>query len=152
MPTVDADATVDAARCAPRVELGSGERAWQSLPLDGTGRTELVHGSQGGYHIYGRVRYCGLASDVYLSFRVTAIDDGAVFTLDGDRLRRVLGRGLVQTPAGYESATSELVILQIAGPAQAAGRRVRFEARVLDAAGTAMATDAREVTIVDEVP
>ncbi len=148
---IDGGAPADAPVGEARVELGSGERAWQALPLDGSGACELVHGPQGGYHIYGRVRYSGLPSDVSVWFRVTALDDGATLTNDGDRLRRVLGRGLAQTATGYESVTGELVILQIAGPAQAAGRRVRFDVRVVDAAGGLMATDAREVTIVDAV-
>lgn len=145
----DENAPVDAG--APRVELGSGARAWQPLPLDGSGACELVHGPQGGYHIFGRVRYSGLPGDVYLAFRVVAIDGGEVFT-DDVRLRRLLGRGLVQTATGYESATSELVILRIVVPAQVVGRKVRFEVRVTDAAGAAMAGDAREVTVVDEEP
>jgi hypothetical protein len=134
------------------VELGSGGPAWQSLPTDGSGQCEIVHGPQGGYHIFGRARIHGLPPDVYVTYRVLTADGARLLTDDRDRLRRMVGRGLLQTSAGLESTSGELVILMVQGPAEVVGQRFRFEVRVQDANGTAMTSDVREVTIVDNVP
>lgn len=148
-----ADDAGDVAPAAPAVELGTGPRAWQDLPPDGSGRAEVVHGPQGGYHLLGRVRFRGLAPDVYVSFRVTTADGAAVLTDDRDRLRRAPGRGLLETAGGYECTSAELVILTaIRGPAEVAGRRVRVDVRVEEAGGGRALTDSREVTVVDEEP
>ncbi len=111
-----------------------------------------MHGPQGGYHIFGRSRFRGFPSDVYVTYRVLSLDGARVLTDDRDRLRRSLGHGLLQTSAGFESTSGELVILQIQGPAEVAGQRFRFEVRVQDANGAAMISDTREVTIVDDEP
>lgn len=147
---------VDAARgggVAPSVLLATGARAWQPLPSDGSGRAEVVFGPQGGYHIFGRVRMEGLAPDVTLLFRVTSPDGTRVLTDDRDRIRRVLGRGLLQAADGaYESTSGELVILQIGSPMDVAGQRWRMEVRVMPADQSPTVTDAREFTIVDDEP
>lgn len=148
-PTVDA-AVSDAS--APSAELGTGGRSWQALPSCGSGESEVVHGPQGGYHIFGRVRYRGLPSDVYVTYRVLSLDGARLLTDDRDRLRRSPGHGLLQTSGGFESTSGELVILQIQNPAEVTGQRFRFEVRVQDANGAAMISDAREVTIVDNEP
>jgi hypothetical protein len=144
------DASSDASGAA--VELGTGGRAWESLPTDGTAQCEVVHGPQGGYHIFGRVRFHDFPADVYVTYRVLTRDGSRLLTDDRDRLRRVTGRGLLQTSAGFESASGELVILQIQGPADVVGQRFRFEVRVQDANGAATLSDAREITIVDNEP
>ena len=40
------------------LELGSGQLAWEPLRPTGN-RLELIHGPQGGYHVFGRVRFRG---------------------------------------------------------------------------------------------
>lgn len=157
-PVTDAASApgVDAAReagAAPAVELATGPRAWQPLPGDGSGRAEVVFGPQGGYHIFGRVRMEGLAPDVTLLFRVTSPDGTRVLTDDRDRIRRVVGRGLLRAPDGaYESTSGELVILQVRSPMEVTNQRWRMEVRVMPADQSPTVTDAREFTIVDDEP
>jgi hypothetical protein len=157
------DATVDApigvpdaapdAGAPPSVELATGARAWQELPRDGSGRAEIVFGPQGGYHIFGRVRMRGLAPDVTLHFRVTSLDGTRALTDERDRIRRVSGRGLIQSaPGTWESTSGELVILQVRGPMDVMGQRWRMELQVIPADQSPVVTDTREFTIVDDEP
>lgn len=150
------DGAVDAATSdvsgGARAELATGGSVWTNLPTDGSGRAEIVHGPQGGYHIFGRVRFEALPPDVYVLFRVTRLSDGRVLTDDADRLRRADGRGLVPSNGAWESASGELVILQVTDPATVANARVRFEVTVTDVVGARVATDQRTVTLVDDEP
>ena len=159
--TLTPDATVDASIGAPdaapdvsappSVELATGSRMWQELPRDGSGRAEVVFGPQGGYHIFGRVRMRNLTPDVTLVFRVTSLDGTRVITDDRDRIRRVPGRGLIQSaPGTWESTSGELVILQIRGPMDVLGQRWRMELQVIPADQGPTVTDSREFSIVDE--
>lgn len=151
--TIGAPDATDDARAAPSVELATGARAWQELPRDGSGRAEVVFGPQGGYHIFGRVRMRGLAPDVTLLFRVTSLDGTRTLTDDRDRIRRVPGRGLIQSaPGTWESTSGELVILQVRGPMDVTGQRWRMELRVMPADQGPTVTDTREFSIVDDEP
>lgn len=143
--------TYDAAVSIP-LELGTGRLAYETLPPFGAS-VGLVHGQQGGYHIYGRYRFSGFAPDVYVSFRLTPAEGGAPLNDPTDRVRRIEQRGLRRAGDGWESAYAELVILtQIHGPAEVVGRRFRLEIFVRSAATGQIATTEREVTIVEEVP
>ena len=143
----DRDASVDVP-----FELGSGRVQWEALPLSG-GQTELVHGPQGGYHIWGRVRFRGLEPDVYLSFRVLPVEGGAAINTTWERVRRASQRGLVPFEDGYESASAEFVVMAIPGlPASVVGRRFRWQVAAQEAATGRVAIAEREVTIVDAEP
>lgn len=145
----DARAGDDAA--AVELELGSGQSSWVDLPATG-GRTELIHGPQGGYHVFGRVRFRGFDPDVTVTFRVQPAEGGPDLTSE-ESLGRVLRRGLVQTAAGYESSSPELVILtRIRGPTEVVGRMFNLSVSVRDRATDRVATASRLVTIVDEDP
>lgn len=138
------------------VELGSGQDRFEDLPRSG-GRAELVHGPQGGWHIYGRVRLRGIPPDVYLTFALSPAAGGAPVNFANDTVRRQLGRGLVQVGDAYESSYGELVILADGvRPPDVVGRSFRFSVRVErpDATmpRTLVGTDERVLTVVDEVP
>ncbi len=136
---------------AVELELGTGQSAWMDLPATG-GRTELIHGPQGGYHVFGRVRFRGFDPDVLLTFRVEPAEGGPALTTD-ESLGRMLRRGLVQTAAGYESSSPELVILTaIRGPTEVVGRMFNLSVSVRDRATDRVMTASRVVTIVDEDP
>lgn len=143
--------TYDASAAIP-LELGTGRMAYEVVPPFGA-TAELVHGPQGGYHIYGRYRFSGFAPDVYVSFRVTPAEGGAPLNNPEDRVRRLDQRGLQHAGSAWECAFPELVILTaIHGPADVVGRRFRWEIFVRSAATGQIATTEREITIVDEVP
>lgn len=139
-----------------QVELGSGQDRFEDLPRTG-GRAELVHGPQGGWHIYGRVRLRAIAPDVYLTFALSPEAGGAPVNFANDTVRRQLGRGLVQAGDAYESSYGELVILADGvRPPDVVGRSFRFTVRVerpdATTPRTLLGTDERVLMVVDEVP
>ncbi len=135
------------------VELGTGQLYWEPLAATGT-HVELIHGPQGGYHIFGRVRFTAPTSDVYVSFRVTPTTGGAALNDATDRLHLVEGRGLTRTATGWESTSALLVVLvNIRGPAEVVGRSVRFETAITPSPATPeipSGTTSREVLVVDK--
>jgi len=144
-PSYDASASIP-------LELGTGRTAYEAVPPSGA-NVELVHGPQGGYHIYGRYRFSDFAPDVYVNFRLTPAEGGAALNNPDDRVRRIEQRGLQRAGDAWECAFPELVILTtIRGPADVVGRRFRLELFLRSAATGQIATTEREITIVDDVP
>jgi len=146
-------AVVDVPEVPGPVELGTGAERWEPLPRDG-GELTLVHGPQGGWHVFGRVRLHGVAPDVYLTFTLTPVGGGAPVNLANETVRRQERRGLTLVGEVYESAWSELVILADGvRPTDVAGRRFRFGVRVErpdpERMRVLVATDERGVTVVD---
>ncbi len=134
------------------LELGTGFTAWAPVSPMGS-RVELVHGPQGGYHIYGRVRFAGFAPDVYVFFRVTPVDGGAPVNDPTARIRRNNPQGLTAYQGGWETTYGELVIFtQIASPNEVVGRHFVWEVVVQDVATGRLATTQREITVVDDEP
>ena len=153
-PALDAATDAgDAPTPGVRIDLGTGQLAWEPLAAAGT-PVELIHGPQGGYHLFGRVRFDTLGPDVYVRFRVTPAEGGAVVNDPNDRIHLVEGRGLLRTSAGWETSSAQLVILvTVSSPATVVGRRFRLEATVPASPGietSPAATVAREIVIVDE--
>lgn len=133
----------------PLVEIGTGQSSWESLP-DGA-PVELIHGPQGGYHLFARIREQRLGGDVQVTFRVTPVEGGDPVNDPADRIRLLEGRGLLRTGQGWESSSALLVILtRIRGPSEVVGRRFVLEANVATTGSTAVSTVRRTVTIVDE--
>jgi hypothetical protein len=146
-PLSDASASSDMGPVS--VELGWGSRPFEEVPAVG-GDAPLVHGPQGGFHILGRLRMRGLSPDVYVSFRLSPAEGGALVNDPLDRVRRIDGRGLTRVGDAWESSAAELVVLTaIRGPGEVDGRRFRWEVVVEEAGTGRVATAAREVTIVD---
>ncbi|MFO0647413.1 MAG: hypothetical protein U0326_14330 [Polyangiales bacterium] len=135
------------------VDLGTGQLYWEPLAATGT-HVELIHGPQGGYHIFGRVRFTAPTSDVYVGFRVTPTAGGAALNDPTERLHLVEGRGLMRTATGWESTSALLVVLvNIRGPAEVVGRAVRFETTITPSPATPetpSAAASREVLVVDK--
>ncbi|MBI5516787.1 MAG: hypothetical protein HY909_23585 [Deltaproteobacteria bacterium] len=130
------------------VDLGTGQSYWTELPPTGA-ETELIHGPQGGYHIFGRVRFRGMQPDVLVSFQVTPAEGGPSLT-DHEELPRIERRGLVRTEQGFESSSPELVILtRIRGPTEVVGRRFTLSVTLRERASGRVASASRAVTIVD---
>ena len=155
-PSPARDAATDAGDTpspAVRIELGTGQLGWEPLAPAGTA-VELIHGPQGGYHLFGRVRFDTLGPDVYIRFRVTPAEGGAAVNDPNDRIRLTEGRGLLRTSAGWETSSAQLVILvTVSAPATVVGRRFRLEATVTASPGietSPAASVTREIVVVDE--
>ena len=144
---------VPGASAVTRLELGTGQLYWEPLNASGT-HVELIHGPQGGYHIFGRVRFSAPTADVYIRFRATLLDGGAALNDPNDRVHLVEGRGLTRTATGWETTSALLVVLvNIRGPADVVGRNVRLEVTVAPSPGTAetpSATASRDIVVVDK--
>jgi hypothetical protein len=131
------------------LEPGTGQSTWESL-VDGA-RVELIHGPQGGYHLFARVRESRLGSDIQVTFRVTPAEGGAPINDPADRIRLLEGRGLLRTAQGWESSSALLVILvEVRDPATVVGRRFVLEIIASPTASSATATARRTITIVDK--
>lgn len=126
------------------IEIGTGLAAFEPLTPE-VGELELVHGPQGGYHVYLSMRVHGVAPATF-GWRVTRLSDEhalAYFTLGvspttfmqmGDQLERVGDRAI------FDTATPD-----------AALGAVRVEASITDAAGT-LATQTITAIVVDREP
>ncbi|MDB4928679.1 MAG: hypothetical protein JWM10_1163 [Myxococcaceae bacterium] len=154
-PPPSPDAAVDAPRfdgaiiVDPTLDLATGQSSWEAL-ADGA-PIELIHGPQGGYHLFARIREQGLGADVQVTFRVTPADGGAPLNDPTDRIRLLEGRGLLRTSQGWESSSALLVILvAIRAPAEVVGRRFVLEAVVSPTGSGSSATVRRTIMIVDE--
>lgn len=154
-PPPQPDAAVDVPRydgapiVDPTLDLGTGQSAWEPL-ADGS-NVELIHGPQGGYHLFARIRQQQLGADVQVTFNVTPVAGGAPVNDPTDRIRLLEGRGLVRTSQGWETSSALLVILvTIRAPAEVVGRRFTLEATVSPTGSGSSATVRRTITIVDE--
>lgn len=154
-PAPGADGGTDAGRADrppvvdPTLELGTGQSSWEDLPEGAP--VELIHGPQGGYHLFARIRERQLGGDVMVSFRVTPVDGGDAINDPEDRIRLLESRGLLRTSTGWESSSALLVILtRIRGPSEVVGRRFVLEASATPAGSTAVSTVRRTVLVVDE--
>lgn len=136
------------------MDLGTGQLSWEPLDTTGGTRVELIHGPQGGYHLFGRVRYTSLGPDVYVRFRVTPVDGGSPLNDPAERIHLIEGRGLARAGNGWETPNAQLVVLvNIQNPDAVVGRRVRFEVSVAPSPGletTPALRVSREVLIVDD--
>lgn len=148
------DAGEDAPLPGATVELGSGQNDWEDVASSG-GRTELVHGAQGGYHIWGRARFHGFHPDVDISFQVQRTDDGVVLH-SPQWVRRFIenGRrfGLLDLGGGTFATDAELVILNIQCGSEVLGRQIRWQVFVRERTSGRVATQSAVVTVVDETP
>lgn len=133
------------------LELGTGQLQWEPLNPSGN-RLELIHGPQGGYHVFGRVRYRQLGPDVYLSFRVVPVEGGPPVNDPAARIRLREARGLVRVGSDtWETSSAQLVILEaIRGPMDVVGRRFRLEMTVQRFDGPETVSGSVEIEIIDK--
>lgn len=152
---IDVVVLPDGAVLDPALDVGTGQSSWEALSPTTATNTELIHGPQGGYHVFGRVRFSALPPDVYASFRVTEMG-GAPINDPADRIRLRDGRGLIHTAQGWETSNALLVILTtVHAPTTVVGHTFQLEAN-LQAAGDdggigPMLTVRRMIRIVDEL-
>jgi hypothetical protein len=149
----DADVVPVDSDTSATVELGSGQTDWETVAST-DGRTELIYGPQGGYHIWGRARFQGFQPDVDVSFTVTRVDDGMVLHAPNPARRWIadgVRRGLLDLGGGTYATDAELVILSIRCTDEVVGRRIRWEVQVRERATGRTATETKEITVVDEV-
>lgn len=130
---------------APFFEVGTGESAFEAL---GEGATvPLIHGPQGGYHVWIGVRHRGLGpGDIVLEY-------GAVDPVTGEGLM-FPGLRAVEAdvdPEAVSQAAGLVGFLLEDEPAVYAGRSITLEARGSDEAGNAM-NDARSVVVAWDGP
>ncbi len=148
-----ADEGIDSGVVGVDVTIGTGQSDWEDLPRAG-GNVELIYGAQGGYHIWGRVRFRGFNPDVRISFRVTRLDDGRVTHMPVAARRWIadgVRRGLVDLGGGEFSTDAELVIEDIRCSDELVGRTIRFQVFVEEMGTGRIATDERTATVIDLV-
>ena len=125
--------------CLPgRMEVGSGSFSFQEI---GTGHDEvdLIHGPQGGYHVFGSLRVKDVALDpsvsVLFGFRAPdACDD---LMLPEAKTPISIGQDAFRNAGdGWRAAYGYLVILDTTAPLDLDGRRFILSAELTDAAGT----------------
>lgn len=140
----------DGALVDPTLELGTGQTYFETL-AERNQRVELIHGPQGGYHIFARVRFERLGGDVYATFRITPIEGGAPINAFTERMHLAEGMGLVREGRGWASSNALLVILsEIHAPTEVVGRRFRWELSVRPQGTEQSVTTSNDITIVDE--
>lgn len=145
VPDVDAACAVGGG-APPWLVLGTGGASFVELP-NGTDM-ELIHGPQGGYHVWTTALLgLGVSPDGYiLRYDVTRTDGTALGTLQVALLERRLTRA-----CGGWFRGGDFVVLSIAGPADVAGTDVDVSVRVMQDT-TEIASDTRRVHIVDTMP
>lgn len=148
--SMDAGIDVDpfASECDATLVVGTGRTQWVDLNPLGN-RVPLTRGGQGGYHIYGRVRFSGLPPDVYIRFLLTPIEGGEPVNLL-DRVRRRQDRGLSPYGSGWESTSSELIIMRLDRP-QLVGRTFLLKAVVYQAGTSRLWCQSAEIAITLEM-
>lgn len=135
---------------APALDLGTGLHQWEPLDLSPT-PVELVHGPQGGYHVYARVRVSGLAPDVNVSFSLRAAG-GATALNDTQPLRRRDRMGLVRAGDSSSSAPELVILTTIRSPDEVVGMQFTLDAAVQEYPMGRVLTTSRRITIVDNEP
>lgn len=144
----DAATPGDAPIVDPSLDLGTGQSAWE--PIADGDPVELIHGPQGGYHVFARIREERLGGDIQVTFRVTPAEGGSPINDPSDRIHLIEGRGLIRTAQGWETSTALLVILtQVRAPSDVVGRRLVLEANVAQNGSTAPTTVRRTIVVVD---
>ena len=141
---VENDAAIDADQRAS-LEIGTGLEAYEALPNEAP-TLEIVHGPQGGYHVYLSMRVTGLEPDALL-WRVVRTRDAYVFA----NLELSARPGTFRPNDGALERVGDWVVLTVNSPADVTMDELRVEARVTSRAGVT-ASAMRVVRIVDDEP
>lgn len=131
--------------CLPgRMEVGSGSFSFQELGA-GHDEVDLIHGPQGGYHVFGSLRVRGVALDpsvsVLFGFRSPdACDD---LMLPEARTPISIRQDAFRNAGdGWRAAYGYLVILDTTAPLELDGHRFILSAELTDDAGTVYRNEA----------
>lgn len=134
--------------------LGSGSPRF--LPIVDGDEVDIIHGPQGGYHIWGSLLSRGLGERLSLRFTLTRLDDGFVANIvDTSALVMPLGEELLLLDgghAGLDGGAFEFALppgegtwgiapgalVFVPDPAELKGRRVRMQVRAEGDVGLAL--------------
>ncbi len=119
------------------MEVGSGSFSFQALSA-GNEEVELIHGPQGGYHVFGSVKVKSVALDpgvsVLFHFRpAEACDD--IMLPEAKTTIDIAADAFRNAGDGWRAAYGFLVILDTTTPDDLNGRRFVLGAEMTDAAG-----------------
>jgi hypothetical protein len=139
------------------IDLGTGQDDFEEIPRTGAPNVQLIHGPQGGYHVWGRVKFSGFQPDVDIWFIATRLSDGVVLHDASVLLHRWIASGvsfgLADLGGGtFATEQGELIVLQITCPAQVLGDQLFIRAFVRERATGRIAADWRTVTVVRDLP
>lgn len=153
---IDVAVLPDGAVIDPALDVGTGQSTWEALSPTMVTSAELIHGAQGGYHVFGRVRFSALPPDVYASFRVTEMGSDTPINDPDDHIRLRNGLGLIHTAQGWETSSALLVILTtVHAPTTVVGHTFQLEANLQAVSGDSgvgpVLTVRRMIRIVDEL-
>ncbi len=145
LPDVDAACAVGGG-APPWLVLGTGQATFVDLAPGSD--IELIHGPQGGYHVYTTALLgLGVSPDAYvLRYDVRRTDGTELGTTQVMLLERRLARA-----CGGWFRGGDFVVLSIASPAEVIDQEVDVVVRVFDGT-TEIASDTRRVRIVDLAP
>lgn len=141
---VHEDAAIDV-DAGVQLTIGTGFTAYEALP-DEAPTLEIVHGPQGGYHVYLSMRVTGVEPATLL-WHVVREDDARVLA----HLDLIARRGTFVEVDGALQRVGDLVVLNVISPADVLTRDIRVEASATSASG-ARATATRVVRILDAEP
>ncbi len=137
---------------SPKIEIGTGEIAFQALEEGGT--IEVVKGPQGGYHIVSSVRVAGIApgdsedlanpSNPIITF---SVDNAGVELAPISRFQQGLEPASTRDGGFTHEMLGRFAVLDIATPEEVVGATVEFTVTVEDASGTVL-TDSRTLEVV----
>ncbi|MBI2892330.1 MAG: hypothetical protein HYY06_02180 [Deltaproteobacteria bacterium] len=123
--------------CLPgELEMGSGHFSFERItPGDDT--VELIHGPQGGYHVFGGLLVRGLSLEpgVNVLFRFHSVDDCEDRLYPGAERVAIPASAFANEGDGYKAAFGYLVILNTTKPLSIDGNRWVLGAELTDAAG-----------------
>jgi hypothetical protein len=148
------DAALDGLDPNVTVELGTGQLDWEDVPRTGA-RLELVYGAQGGYHVWGRVRFHGFAPDVDVNFSAVDLTTGRVLRTPTmwarRRIENGIGYALESVGNGTFATAAELVVLSIDCANEVVGHQLQVRVLVRERASQRIAADMRTAFVIDEV-
>jgi len=140
------DAGPDAMVPEARVELGTGTSTFVALPATGA-ELELVHGPQGGYHVFVTARLYGLEPEgLSLTFDAADADTGAAV---GHRTAIGLVAARVQREGDHYVRAGDILILDDGNPDNVRGHTLDVTVTATEADTGRSASDHRVALIVD---
>ncbi len=145
LPEADAACAVGGG-APPWLVLGTGQASFVELAAGSD--IELIHGPQGGYHVYTTALFgLGVSPEAYvLRYDVRRTDGTEIGTTQVMLLERRLARA-----CGGWFRGGDFVVLSIACPVEVRDQEVDIVVRVFDGT-TEIASDTRRVRIVDLAP
>lgn len=143
---VDAACSVPTGTSLPWLVVGTGVEGFE--PLTDGDAIELVHGPQGGFHVYGAAVFDleGSPNAHVLRYDLLTVDGTTLATT-----QIALSESRLVPACGGWLRSADLVVFASADPTSLVGTELDLVAQLLDGSG-AIAADRRHLTLVDDVP